>query len=118
MPKEVAEVLVVDDDIGALDALTDLLDSDGYAVAQARSGREAMTYLRGNPLPRLIILDLLMPEMDGWQFLEERKKDGKLAAIPVVVLTALGPGVTVDANAVLYKPLNVERFLRTVREYC
>lgn len=118
MPKEVAEVLIVDDDIGALDALTDLLDSDGYAVAQARSGLEALEYLRSNPLPRLIILDLLMPKMDGWQFLEERKKDGKLAPIPVVVLTALGPSAAIDANVVLYKPLNVDRLRRTVREYC
>lgn len=118
MSKEVAEVLVVDDDIGALEALSDLLDADGYAVAQARSGREALDYLRANPLPRLIILDLLMPEMDGWQFLEERKKDGKLADVPVVVLTALGPGVAIEASAVLYKPLNVERLLRKVREYC
>lgn len=66
-----------------------MLDAEGWRVAQAADGLEALAYLRQQPRPDLILLDLIMPRMDGWEFRAVQKKDPNLAAIPVVLLTAV-----------------------------
>jgi CheY-like chemotaxis protein len=105
-------ILVVDDDLGALSALADILSIEGYAVQMVSNGREALDLLSGSRPPSLIILDLFMPVMDGWQFLAEMKSDSKLANTPVVVVSALD--TQIDADAVFQKPINLESLLRTV----
>jgi CheY-like chemotaxis protein len=110
-------ILVVDDDVFATDSLTDILAGQGYAVATAKNGREALNHLRGASLPRLIILDLFMPEMDGWEFRREQLKDAKLRDIPVVVMTGASVYAGIDANVIVHKPLDVERFLSLVERY-
>jgi CheY-like chemotaxis protein len=80
--------LIVDDEPDVHALLTDLLRSEGYEVATAADGAEALAYLRTTPtLPCLILLDLVMPEVDGWQFIEERSHDPRLARIPVVLIS-------------------------------
>jgi CheY-like chemotaxis protein len=95
MDQDVApQVLVVEDDAPIREALCAVLRDDGYAVAEAGDGQEALEFLRTHPTPRVILLDLMMPVMDGWTFLREQAADPALAGIPVVVITAGagGPG--------------------------
>jgi CheY-like chemotaxis protein len=110
-------ILVVDDDVAATDSLNDILTGEGYTVATAKNGREALKHLRGAPLPRLIILDLFMPEMDGWEFRREQLKDEKLRDIPVVVMTGASVYAGIDANVIVHKPLDVARFIGLVERY-
>ena len=109
------KLLVVDDDTGSLAALTDILSMEGYLVETMSNGQEALDYLRAATVPpALIILDLFMPVMDGWQFLDQMKGDATLSKlnIPVIVVTALS--AKVDADAVIRKPIDLERLLHTI----
>jgi len=107
-------ILVVDDDEAVLDALADLLVVRGYEVACAANGAAALSYLRSNPLPALIIHDLVMPVMDGWRFQKEMKSDSAMAHLPVVVISALADPAGIDADSVLLKPFDVPQFLEIV----
>jgi CheY-like chemotaxis protein len=90
--RETAEpvVLIADDDPIYRDALADVVRRAGYAVVAVGDGAAALAYLRRAPAPYSILLDLTMPVMDGWRFLEERNRDEALRPIPVVVLSAMG----------------------------
>jgi signal transduction histidine kinase/CheY-like chemotaxis protein len=81
-------VLIVDDDADVRELVRSTLASSHLKTAQAVNGRAAIEWLNNNPLPSLILLDLMMPEMDGFTFLEEIRKDDELVQVPVVVLTA------------------------------
>jgi CheY-like chemotaxis protein len=83
-------VLVVDDDQAILEALSVLLQNDGYGVVTAQDGRAALDHLRRGLRPCVILLDLMMPVMDGWDFRHEQLKEDDLKDIPVVVITAAG----------------------------
>jgi CheY-like chemotaxis protein len=112
-----AKLLVVDDDAGSLAALADILSLEGYLVHTMSNGLEALEHLRANAdPPALIILDLFMPVMDGWQFLAEMKADARLSdlAIPVIVVTAFNAKVE-EAHAVIRKPIDLERLLHTLQ---
>jgi CheY-like chemotaxis protein len=87
-PASAATVLVIDDDADLREALCEALNDAGYTTLQAGDGREALACLRAAPLPQIIILDLMMPIMNGWEFRDEQRRDPVLAAIPVVVMTA------------------------------
>ncbi len=109
--------MIIDDDMAAIESLTDILTAEGYSVASARNGKEALQHLRGAPAPRLIILDLFMPEMDGWEFRREQLKDAKLRDIPVVVMTGASVYAGIDANVIVHKPLDVARFVSLIERY-
>ena len=94
----------------------------GYDVATAANGQEALDQLRSGPgLPSLILLDLMMPVMDGWQFRDEQKQDPALSAIPVVVVSADGrvdeKASALGAAAYLRKPVEIEDLLATVQQH-
>ena len=108
------QILVVDDDAGSRNALTTLLRDEGFTVIGVPGGREAMQYLRESP-PQLIVLDLMMPGVDGWELRHAQKQDPRLAAIPVIAVSAAGK--LVDADAQFRKPLDYEKFLEAVRRY-
>src|ERR1044071_1184503 len=76
-------ILVVEDDSAIREVLTDVLESEGYQVLNAANGREAIQLLRSSTLPCLILLDLMMPVMNGWQFRDEQRQDPLLAPVPV-----------------------------------
>lgn len=117
------EVLVVDDDRGIREAMGDLLADEGYAVGHAGNGQEAIEYLRQRSAgPCLILLDLNMPVMTGWEFRSLQMQDPQLAKIPVVVFSAdrsVSQGaVALDAAAYLQKPLDIDLLLDTVSSLC
>ena len=111
-------VLIVDDDPNLLEVTSFVIESEGMAVETARNGEEALASLRAGRLPGLVLLDLMMPVMNGWEFLDEVAKDPALKVIPVVVLTAAAgraqvPGVV----EVLRKPMDLRALLRVVERY-
>ena len=83
-------VLVVDDDASIRTALRELLETEGYKVIEASNGLAALGRLRDGFRPCAIVLDLMMPVMDGWDFRSDQLRDPELRDIPVVVLTAAG----------------------------
>ena len=112
-------VLLVDDDADIRAALTDFLRDEGFVVHTARNGREALKWLRDNgDQPNVVLLDLMMPVMDGRAFLDARESDPQLSAIPVVVVSA-DPRRTDLASGhprcvVLAKPVVPERLLQAI----
>jgi CheY-like chemotaxis protein len=116
-------VLVVDDDAQIRFVLSELLAEEGYTIAQAANGREALNYLqRANPLPYLILLDLMMPIMNGWEFLRVQQRNPLFAPIPVVVISAFRAlaesAATLGVREALAKPIDLDRLLITVQPYC
>ena len=83
-------VLIIDDDLPVRTALKELFETEGYAVALAANGHAALNHLRKGLRPCAILLDLMMPVMDGWDFRNEQLADPALKDLPVVILTAAG----------------------------
>lgn len=110
--------MVVEDDTSTRTALCDFLKLEGYEVDSVSNGVEALDYVHSHRAPCLIILDLMMPRMDGWRFRSEQKKDPELAKCPVVVVSASTGDRHIDANLVLQKPVDLEGLLNAVEEYC
>ncbi len=112
-----ASVLIVDDDPGIADSLSLLFEDEGYHVAVAANGRGALEYLELNAAPRVILLDLMMPVMDGFRFRSSQLENPKLASIPVIVMTAGAldsRAQQLGALAYLRKPLDVDQLLEAV----
>ena len=112
-------VLVVDDDPDIRESLCDLIGDQGYRVLAAANGKEALAILRGGERVCVILLDLMMPVMDGWAFRQEQQTDEALAQIPVVVITASGKTNGAFAKVlVLRKPLRFDTVIGAVQERC
>jgi CheY-like chemotaxis protein len=115
-------VLVVEDDPDIRATLCEALEDNGYSAVGAANGAEALEYLRGGAEPPcLILLDLMMPVMDGQTFRTEQRADPQLANIPVVVISAYRD-VERQANDLaagfLQKPVRLETLLETARKHC
>ena len=113
-------ILIVDDDLDIREALAETLEDRGFVVITAANGRDALATLRSaKALPSIILLDLMMPVMDGYGFLEERRRDPTLASIPVAIITA-GHGVDRsrlgDSAPIVPKPINVAQLVNTLRQ--
>jgi len=89
-PGVLQSVLLVEDDAAIASSLAEALEEEGVKVATAANGREALQMLRGGLRPSAIVLDLMMPVMDGWDFRDAQLRDPALKDIPVVVVTATG----------------------------
>jgi CheY-like chemotaxis protein len=112
-------ILVVDDDPDIRDSLREVLEDEGYTVNTVGNGREALDYLHRAPRPCVILLDLMMPVMDGWQFRREQKQDAAIANIPLIVITATGKRpVLIDADELVMKPLDLSRLFEAIERYC
>jgi CheY-like chemotaxis protein len=112
-------VLVIDDDEDIRDTIRAVLEDQGFAVACAANGREALDILlRDESNPTLILLDLTMPEMDGWAFRQEQQRVPRLAQIPVVLfsgnLDAARAAQSLNAAAMMTKPLRLEGLVTLV----
>lgn len=108
-----AAILIVDDDAGSRKALAEVLTDEGYTVATVADGAAGMTYLRRGHKPRVILLDLMMPGVDGWDFRAEQKRDAAFAHIPVIAISAAGK--LLDADHSLRKPIKIEALLNLLR---
>jgi CheY-like chemotaxis protein len=113
-------VLIVEDDADLRDMMAQLLNLEGFNAATVANGREALEYLQESDRPDVILLDLMMPVMDGWEFRRRQQADPSVSGVPVIVLSALDPtrAADVNANAFLKKPLDFDRLLALVRSYC
>lgn len=109
-------VLLVDDDPLIRDTFRDVLESEGYEVQTAQHGLDALEKLRAGARPRVILLDLMMPVMDGWSFRAEQQRDPSIAGIPVVVVSAVSDlgtrAGTLKAAALLAKPPEMDALVR------
>jgi CheY-like chemotaxis protein len=115
-----ATVLLVEDDHDIRVSIRSLLEDRGYAVLTVADGRSALDLLlRTTPSPSLIILDLMLPVMDGWHFVEHVREHDELATIPIVIMSAWrGRPPPPGAVGVLSKPVNVPALLRLVADHC
>lgn len=114
------DVLIVEDDADLREMMAQLLTLEGFHAATATNGREALEHLRRGDIPQLILLDLMMPVMDGWEFQRQRRSDPALASLPVIVLSALDEKRAAGAatHEFLKKPLDFDRLLQLVKGYC
>lgn len=109
-----AAVMVVEDDDCVRELVIEILGGGGFTAVGVGNGEEALQHLRREgPHPALILLDLMMPVMDGWQFRKEQLKDPSLARIPVVVMSA-SDGGAVPAEGHVGKPFEIEALLDLV----
>jgi CheY-like chemotaxis protein len=113
-------VFVVEDDADTRDMLARFLQLEGYHVETAANGRQALDRLAGGVNASVIVLDLMMPVMDGWQFRREQVRNSALAGIPVIVVSAAGRDRfdALDANAYLTKPVDLELLLKEITVHC
>ena len=116
-------ILIVDDDAGIRQLLLLFLEHKGYTAKTVANGREALNQLQlDQPLPMLILLDLMMPIMDGAAFRQAQQADPRIAAIPVVVLSAAenieAQAPLLTADAYVPKPIEFDNLLQVVEQYC
>lgn len=114
-------ILIIDDDAAIRRELSEVLAAEGYTVSVVADGRHALNHLQGNAAPSLILLDLMMPVMDGWDFILALRSQPTLAQIPVVVMSCLGNS---SANTsllagyqVLRKPLRRQELLEAAARH-
>jgi len=110
-------ILLVEDDLDIRDVVQEVLEEQGHDVVPARTGRQALEFLAldAQSPPDLVILDLMMPIMTGWQVLETIRRTPQLADIPVVVVTAATQDRPLGAQAFLRKPFDIGDLLEAIR---
>jgi CheY-like chemotaxis protein len=113
-----AQVLVVEDDADIRRSFVDLLEGEGYGVNTAENGADALAMLTRITRPCVILLDLMMPVMNGWQFLHARDGDAALAHIPVIIVSAMAQRMPETVEAVIPKPVDVDSLLGAIERCC
>jgi CheY-like chemotaxis protein len=108
------DVLIVEDDDDIRESLAELLRDEGFTITVACHGRAALEAI-AQAVPRLILLDLMMPVMNGWELLKELARCPKRSGIPVIIVSATASDVPAGAVAVLRKPVDVQHLLDTLR---
>ena len=116
------DVMLVEDDLESRDALAAVLEAYGFGVREAVDGQDALDQLHAGVHPCAILLDLMMPRMDGWQFREVQRADPELSEIPVALLTAAG-NVRLQArrlgvDVAFQKPVNLDALLGFIERHC
>jgi DNA-binding response OmpR family regulator len=113
-------VFIVEDDVDTREMLGRFLELEGYQVESAPNGKAALELLDAGSPACVILLDLMMPVMDGWQFRHEQTQHAALADIPVIVVSAAGQDRIkhIDADAYLSKPVDLDELLAQVTQYC
>jgi CheY-like chemotaxis protein len=112
-------ILIVDDDEDIRETLAELLELEGYATVKAANGAQALAKLRQEAAPCVILLDLMMPVMNGFEFLATQRADAQLAAIPVLVLSAGGTSQAALAGTEFFaKPVDLARLLSRIDHLC
>lgn len=113
-------VAIIEDDSEFRSMLRELLEEEQYRVVAVANGAEALETLRGDTVPDVILLDVSMPIMDGFDFLRFRNEDPRLAAVPVVLVTNAKPHErpTIGVNDVVRKPIDIDEILYAIKRYC
>lgn len=115
-------ILVVEDDPDLAQLVAEVLESAGYRTAVAGNGSEALGHLQTSTQPDLILLDMMMPVMDGWKFREEQQKLPAFASIPVLAVTAdgdaRGKAAAIQAAGYVTKPITIDSLLDAVERVC
>jgi CheY-like chemotaxis protein len=112
----VSRILIVEDDFELRETIAATLADHGYTVESASDGRDAFERLSRGPLPDAILLDLMMPNMSGWQFRERQQAIPALAAIPTIVMSASHDAESCG-DAFLAKPLHMDELLGTLARF-
>jgi CheY-like chemotaxis protein len=115
-------LIIVEDDPDIRSDLAELLKDEGYEVRTAANGAEALKLLRGETQPCLILLDLMMPVMSGWDFRAEQLRDPRLAPIPVVLLSGVNDlpqhAASLKAAGYIRKPITLKTVLGYAEKHC
>lgn len=113
-------VAIVEDDAEFRNMLRELLEEEQYQVIAVGNGAEALSALRTERVPNVILLDVSMPVMDGFDFLRYRNDDPRLSAVPVVLVTNAKPHErpTIGVNDVVRKPIDIDEILFAIKRYC
>jgi len=126
MSEKEAYILIVDDDPDILEAILSILETQPYRLATARDGKQCMEMI-AKEVPDLLILDLLMPRMDGWGVIREMRSEPRYAKVPIMVLTTvmedasrrryeLETGMTMDVQDYVQKPVQPAELIRRVEK--
>jgi two-component system, OmpR family, response regulator CpxR len=110
-------ILVVDDRQEILNGMSELLAREGFTIRTAHNGLDALNRMRSDHHISLVLLDLWMPVMDGWEFLRRKKSDPDLANVPVVVISGIPPVDLDGVESVLTKPIDLSQLMETVRHF-
>lgn len=119
--KRCKNILVIEDDLIIQETLRDILELEGYTTHTASNGKEALELLSQISRPCVILLDLMMPVMTGWEFIEEKKKIENFAPIPVVIVSAAGDEkikTTLSAQDYIRKPFDMNSLSKAISKYC
>jgi CheY-like chemotaxis protein len=115
------KLMVVEDETILRETMVMTLQNAGYTILEASNGNEALQLLKNSaPLPGLILTDIMMPVMDGWEFLEKKTSDPAISAIPVVVLSAYSKQEKppqVEIAAFLEKPFSIKELIATIADH-
>jgi len=113
-------VFIIEDDVDTREMLAKFLELEGYNVELASNGRQALDRLSGGADACVILLDLMMPVMDGWEFRRHQAEDQRLKAIPTIVVSAAGRDrmAQIPADAYLSKPVDMDELLSRVSQFC
>ncbi len=113
-------IFIVEDDVDTREMLGRFLELEGFGVETACNGRQALDRLDQGLRVCVILLDLMMPVMDGWQFRREQVQHEELAAIPVIVVSAAGRErlQQIDADGYVAKPVDLDELLKQISQFC
>jgi len=111
-------VLIVEDEEDLREMMREAFEANGYAVVTAPEGQEALDRMAEIEGLCLVLLDLVMPGMNGWDFFEQVRRRPQLARVPVIVYSSAPDNAPAGVTRVLRKPVAFERLLSTVREFC
>jgi CheY-like chemotaxis protein len=112
------DIVLIENDEALREALTDALQLEGFKVVQACDGRQGLEILQEHPDSALVLLDLAMPVMSGWQFLEAMRQDSRLSALPVIAMSATRHQTApAGTHGILQKPMSLDILLGTVAHY-
>lgn len=115
-------ILLIEDNTDLRETLEDILRYEGYNIISVANGEQAIQHLKSQPTPCLILLDLMMPVMSGWEFRSQQLRDPEIAAIPVVIISGAGDvqkqAALLNVAEFLTKPIEVSLLLEVVRRHC
>ena len=113
-------ILVIDDEFDISEVISSILQADGYTVKTCANGRDAIAYLRDNPAPQLVIVDVMMPFVDGYGVIEFMKKTASLKATPIILMSAFPPAKSSKESgwsSFLRKPFNLDDLVTLVGKH-